>query len=128
MEERYRTISRGMYNWLVDKGFTDTLRYDETPYGKIVFSWAVTPELNEAITEFFITERDIDRRRNAKVVGSVGLYRELERRGYEPFCHEYSIFDFRKRVWLYDPTPELMKAIGELTQNKVNINVAEREQ
>lgn len=130
MEDKkyYKTLSRGMMNFLVERGHTD-IKYEENERGKIVFCWLETNKLNKDIELFYETDRDVDRRKRAKIVGTPWLVRELAKLGYEPFTTEVSIFDWRKKVYLYDYSNSLQAAIDRLLaeKNKNNANFLEDE-
>lgn len=120
---RYRTMSRGLYVYLIKQGFTD-VRYQQDPSGRFIWSWEETDELNEAIKEFYDRPpADYKRMRNAQLVTSVWLKDKLVEAGHEPFTEEPDKFDWRKTIWLFDKTPELdldLEEIFDEVKNKSN--------
>lgn len=119
----YKTMSRGMYNYLIERGHTN-VTYEQNEYGKIVFAWEESNKLNKDIISFYNTDRDMERRKRAKVIGVPWLVEALKELGYRPFAQEVSIFDWRKPVYLYDKSNSLQEAIDRLLaerSNKANI-------
>lgn len=102
----YRTTSRGLYVYLIKKGFTDVIY--ATRDGRYMWTWVETDELNEAIKEFYDRPpADFMRRKNAQLITSVWLKDKLISLGYRPFDEEPDKYDWRKTIWLFDKSPEL---------------------
>lgn len=128
----YRTKDRGLYVYLVNQGYTDTLEYHheyDNPKARdghtVRWSWLLTPELDAAITEYYemrAAQRETtEDYKHYRVVMSPDVKIRLAQRGYEPFAQEPDMNDYHRKVWLYKPSKGFNAALKEAVEAvKVN--------
>lgn len=114
MERYFRTYSRALYNFLIDKGHTN-ITYDRDK--TVCFQFLIDENFDRDVKEFYSnspTPLEIARRRNAKIVAQPWLVEALKELGYKPFVQEWSVYDYRKPLWLYDWSSALQSTIDKL--------------
>lgn len=106
----YESSDRGLYVYLIGKGHTDVIyrKYNN----RIYWSWAETEQLNDAITNYYISKqveimngKKIDYT-EYKVVSRFELVRDLEEQGYSYELVEPDLYDWRRKVYLYRRTEQ----------------------